>query len=292
METTYSDEQRFIPLISDYGFKTTFGNEANSLFLRTALQALIKSEAAIEHIQFLPNELSRLTLDSRSGIYDLACQDAQGRFFIVEMQLSKYPEFVQRMKFYSLYRFNTLVKKGDYAFEGLPTVYCIGILAESIFPTIMEYHNIAVLKNQHGELIDEQTTIITVELSKFDKSLASIQSDLDKLLYTMKTLHTVTDPTQYPKFWNEEWLRLAIDELDKRAMTPEERLDYEMTLAKNALAIRNVKKEIEAEVEAVKTESVRRALQKGLQPEIIAEINDVSVDFVRHVQDQITHEDD
>ena len=151
MEPTNLDEQRFIPLVSDYGFKATFGNEANTLFLRKALQALIQSELLIEQIQFLPNELSRLTQDGRSGIYDLACRDSVGRFFIVEMQLSKYPEFIQRMKFYSLYRFNTLVKKGDYTFEGLPSIYCVGILAETIFPAITDYHNIAVLKNQHGE---------------------------------------------------------------------------------------------------------------------------------------------
>ncbi|HEX8350862.1 MAG TPA: PD-(D/E)XK nuclease family transposase, partial [Hymenobacter sp.] len=83
----------------DYGFKVTFGNEASSLFLRRALQALIQSDTPIEQVTFLPHELSWLTIDSRSGIYDLACQDAAGNFFIVEMQLSEYPEFIQRMKF-------------------------------------------------------------------------------------------------------------------------------------------------------------------------------------------------
>jgi hypothetical protein len=31
----------------------------------------------------------------------------------------------------------------------------------------------------------------------------------------MKTVHTVTDPSQYPEFWTEEWLQMAIDELEK-----------------------------------------------------------------------------
>lgn len=287
MEPIYSDEQRFIPLISDYGFKATFGNEANNLFLRKSLQALIQSSVEIEKVTFLPNELNRLTRDGRSGIYDLACQDANGNFFIVEMQLSKYPEFIQRMKFYSLYRFNTLVKKGNYTFEGLPKIYCIGILAESIFTAIVAYHNTAVLRNQNGELIDDQTTFITVELAKFTKPLADIVTDLDKIIYTMKTLHTVTDPSQYPKFWNEEWLQLAISELDKRAMTPEALLDYEMTLSANALAIKNEKKKIEEAEDRVKLLAVTKSLQKGLPAELVAEINDVSLEFVLNIQKKL-----
>ena len=60
----------FIPLISDYGFKATFGNETNDLFLRTALQALIKSPVPIREVKLEKNAFEALTLDSRSGIFD------------------------------------------------------------------------------------------------------------------------------------------------------------------------------------------------------------------------------
>ena len=63
-------------------------------------------------------------------------------------------------------------------------------------------------------------TFITVEMAKFNKQAADIETDLDKLVYTMKTIHTA-EPTQYPAFWNEEWLKRAIDELNTRKMTPE-----------------------------------------------------------------------
>ena len=95
-----------------------------------------------------------------------------------------YAEFIQRMKFYALYRFNTLVEKGNFTFEDLPRIYCIGILAESILPNIKDYHNIAVLRNEKGELIDEQLTFISLELDEFNTQVADIQTDLDKLIYT------------------------------------------------------------------------------------------------------------
>jgi hypothetical protein len=59
-------------------------------------------------------------------------------------------------------------------------------------------------------------TFITVELDKFTKGLAKVQTDLDKLIRTMKTTVTVTDPTQFPACWTEEWLQTAIKEPDTR----------------------------------------------------------------------------
>ncbi|WP_232326035.1 Rpn family recombination-promoting nuclease/putative transposase [Spirosoma montaniterrae] len=75
----------YIPIISDYGFKATFGNEADSLFLRTALQALIKLETPIRAVHFDKNAFDALTVDSRSGIFDVSRTDEQGNHFIVEM---------------------------------------------------------------------------------------------------------------------------------------------------------------------------------------------------------------
>ncbi len=281
----YNDNERFIPLVSDYGFKATFGNESDTRFLRKALQALINSPVSIRGVTFIQNEIKGVTRDSRSGIYDLFCKNERGNEFIVEMQLSEYPEFIQRMKFYSFYRLNTLIRKGDYEFDDLPKIYCIGILAVSIFPHLANYHNIAVLKNQNDELIDEQMTFITVELDKFAKGLSDIQTDLDKLIYTMKTVHEVSEPTQFPPFWSEEWLQVAIQELDKRALTPEQRLSYEMTISANAFAVKNENKKIQEAETRVKAETVTKSLKRGkLTVEEIAEDNGTTIDFVLEVQ--------
>jgi hypothetical protein len=51
---------------------------------------------------------------------------------------------------------------------------------------------------------------------------------------------------QYPTFWTAEWLDVAIKELDTRAMSPEKRLAYEMTLAANAQAIQAEKEKVAA----------------------------------------------
>jgi hypothetical protein len=108
----------------------------------------------------------------------------------------------------------------------------------------------------------------------------------------MKTLHT-TEHTQYPAFWNEEWLKRAIDELDTRKMTPEERAYFARVTAANAEAVKAEKQKIrEAEEQkeiTVKTEAVSKALKGGkLTIEEIADYNGTSVDFVLEIQRQIS----
>ncbi len=256
----------FIPLVSDYGFKVVFGNEKNTLFLRKALQALIQSEVAIREVSFDKNTFDAIVKDSRGGIYDLACIDEAGNHFIVEMQVSDAPYFFQRMKFYAFHKFNSLVQKGNFDYNNLDRIYCIGILANNTFSG-SDYHSLAAIRKADGELIDEQITYVTVELDKFKLSTQDVRTDLEKLVYTMKTIHTTTQPTQFPPFWNEEWLQVAIDELDKRKMTPDERFAYERTLAINAEAIRVVNAQVqegraEGQSEARK-EAARKLLRRG-----------------------------
>lgn len=161
------NESVYIPLISDYGFKATFGNETDDLFLRTSLQALIKSSIPIRKVYFDKNSFEALTIDSRSGIFDLSCTDDKGNQFIVEMQLDYSPYFVQRMKFYALHKFNTLVERGEFDYANLPKLYTIAFLAKSILP-VTSFHTIANLRSEQGEIIDHQLTFITVELAKFN----------------------------------------------------------------------------------------------------------------------------
>jgi len=99
----------------------------------------------------------------------------------------------------------------------------------------------------------------------------------------MKTIHKVKEPLQFPQFWDEEWLKIAIDELDRRKMTPDERANFEIMIARNAEVVYGEKRKIEA----VKIEAIERALQAGLTVDLIAQINDVSTQFVEEIRDQL-----
>ena len=135
-------------------------------------------------------------------------------------------------------------------------------------------------------------TFVTVELDKFTLQEIDCQTDLQKLIYTMRTIHTVTQPTQFPQFWNEEWLKVAIDELDSRKMTPDEKASLEILIARNAESVKaegkKIKEARESENLAVKTEMVINAVSMGLTVEQCAKLANVSVDFVLSVQRQFS----
>lgn len=181
-----------------------------------------------------------------------------------------------------------MVEKGEFDYEGLPKLYAIAFLEKNILNT-SPFHTVANLRGENGEIIDNQMTFITVELSKFNKEVADIQTDLEKLVYTMKTLHKTTDISQYPPFWNEDWLKRAIDELDTRKMTPDERAYFARITAANAEAVKAEKKKIEEARLADKTEAVKKALRRGkLTNEEIAEDHSVHLEFVLSIQKQLT----
>ena len=135
---------------------------------------------------------------------------------------------------------------------------------------------------------------ITIELDKFTLQEVDCQTDLQKLIYTMKTIHThtFTNPIQFPKFWDEDWLKVAIDELDSRKMTPDEKASLEILIARNAESIkaesRKIKEARESENLVVKTETVKNALSMGLTIEQCAKLANVSLDFVLSVQQQFS----
>jgi hypothetical protein len=99
----------------------------------------------------------------------------------------------------------------------------------------------------------------------------------------MKTLHKVKTRTQFPAFWNEEWLRRAIDEVDRTAMSPEERFAYEKRIAQNAMAVYSERKRV--------TQLVEKLLRRGkLTSAEIADDCDVSLEFVEQVRHQLNTE--
>jgi hypothetical protein len=107
----------------------------------------------------------------------------------------------------------------------------------------------------------------------------------------MQNLHKVTETSQFPTFWNEEWLKKAIAELDIRNMSAEQKLAYEMVISANALAVKNEAKKMKELEEKKLHEFVSSLLTKTQHTiEQIADITGTTVDFVKAVNQKIIDE--
>ena len=202
-----------------------------------------------------------------------------------------------------------MITRGNYHFDNLPPIYVISILAGKTYKT-KKYHQIGTLRNQHGEEIDNQITHVIVELGKFNLSRDEVKTDLDKLPYTMKTTDQVSvlEPFNPPEFWDEEWMKADVEELNLRAMTPQERFAYQKALIKYRMAAqitedlereaveaqqeaKRAREEIrQRKLEAIKAqqEAVTKMLASGLlTDEQIAEFQNVPLSRVQEIKNSL-----
>ena len=251
----------YIPFTSDFGFKATFGNERNTGFLSRALQALIRSPVPITGIEFIKTTLDGDTPDSRAGIFDIACTDAHGDIFIVEMQVGANTDFMQRMKFYSSQRTSPFIKKGkDFNFAGLPKIYTIAFLDFQLYGD-GDFFRSGKIRDEKGRIMDDRADFIVVELGKFTKTAENCITDFDKLVFSMKTIDKIDPTDTFPEFMKEDWLQSAIDELDFRNKTPHEYAEIQIALARES-ARRNA---LEDSIRFGTKQGLKQGLEQGLE---------------------------
>ena len=154
-------DNQYICILSDYGFKAVFGDEGNTLFLRKTIQILCQFPYPDKQIFFKRIEVDKISKKSRGGLNDLVCTNEEGRVYVFEMQRGHFKRFIQRAKFYACYQFNKLIEAGNQRFNNIPPLFSITILERNTIKSKEHYH-FCQLKNQHGELIDEQNFHIIV----------------------------------------------------------------------------------------------------------------------------------
>ena len=294
---------RLVSILSDYGFKVTFGNEKDHTFLRNALPLLMKSSLKVKHIKHLPTEIVGQTEAARKGLLDTFFLANKELYFIVEMQLGNHTDLLERLAFYLCFLYISRIPKGENAFKDVKKVHLICITRDTLFPKSLEYHHKVNFRSETGLLIFDKMEFIFVELEKFTKLAGELDNEFDELLFTMKNAHTIDlgNQANIPAFWKKSWYRNTIKELNLSKMSSENRLIYELaaaraaaTAAQDAIDVKRrdaevteaVTKEVTKEVtNKLKIEFINKALKRGkLSIEEIAEDNDVSIDFVLDIQ--------
>ena len=103
----------------------------------------------------------------------------------------------------------------------------------------------------------------------------------------MKRTDTATGEAKLPNFMKEDWLEETLKELDRSNLTPEQRAALEMTIAGNMTE----KVAMEEEWKEREKKVVAKSIQLGiLTDEQIADINDVSVNFIKRVRAELNEE--
>lgn len=198
----FSQPDRYISLLIDFGFKRVFGSEPNKRLLIDFLNTLLPDYHHIRDVTFKNLENLGATILDRKAIIDVYCEAENGDCFIVELQRAKYNFFKDRSVYYASFPIQEEAQKGEWSYELTP-VYLVGIL-DFIFddhkddPTFL---HIIQLKDQKCRVFYDKLKFIYIELPKFEKTLEQLETHFDKWLFLFRHLPQLYEPPQ--KFQEE-----------------------------------------------------------------------------------------
>ena len=177
-------EIAFIDVMSDEGFKRVFGVEENMILL---LEAAFQ-DRKITKVKYLDKEKFGLFRGTRRSIYDLHCEDDQGRKFIVEVQYKEVDNFINRAIYYVSSCLQRQTRAGKNWDNRMTPVY---FLALTLFdlpgtPPDQWLHRFEIREEYSGQRMTDNIRFVYVELGKFNKTDGELSSDQERMAYFMK----------------------------------------------------------------------------------------------------------
>ena len=193
-------EERYISLLTDFGFKRIFGTAMNKDLLICFLNSLFNGRQVVKDVSYLNPEHVGDVYTDRKAIFDVYCEGENGEKFIVEMQNAYQTYFKDRSLFYSTFPIREQAPKGnDWNFK-LNYVYTVALLNfnmnEDAFDKEKIRHHVQLCDTATHKVFYDKLEFIYVEIAKFNKTLEELETLYDKWLYALKNLYKLT---QRPK---------------------------------------------------------------------------------------------
>jgi len=184
-------KEKYIDLLTDFGFKKLFGTKANEDLLIDFLNQILPPSRQIQKINFSKNEQLGESEFDRIAIFDIFCQGENGEEFIVEIQRQRQLFFKDRSILYSTFPIQQNAKKGKkWNFE-LPPIYTIALL-DFVFDEYKDdpnYIHHIELKDKNGKVFYNKLKYIYIELPKFTKKLEELETHFEKWLFVLRWIN-------------------------------------------------------------------------------------------------------
>ena len=176
-------EDRYISLLTDFGFKRIFGTAPNKDLLINFLNCLFAGRKVIKNIMYLNGEHFGEIQSARKAIFDVYCEDEHGKKFIVEMQNAYQEFFKDRALFYSTFPIREQAKKGsDWDFN-LTNIYTVALLnfdlKDEAFDADKICHTVKLCDIETNKVFYHKLDFIYVEISKFNKTEDELETLYD-----------------------------------------------------------------------------------------------------------------
>ena len=253
-------DDRYISLLTDFGFKRIFGTTPNKDLLINFLNSLFEGFQVIKDVKYLNSEHVGDVYAERKAIFDVYCENENGEKFIVEMQNAYQKYFKDRSLFYSTFPIREQAPKGaDWNFK-LDHVYTVALLnfdlSEEAFDQDDINHDVGLLDKKTHKVFNDKLSFKYVEIAKFDKTEDELVTLYDKWLYVLKNLSRLD---KRPAALKEKIFSKLFGEAEIAKFTPTELKEYEDSLK----AYRDVKNSIDTALEKGREEGRAEGRAEG-----------------------------
>ncbi|MDY5655758.1 MAG: Rpn family recombination-promoting nuclease/putative transposase [Prevotella sp.] len=254
-------EERYISLLTDFGFKRIFGTAPNKELLIHFLNSLFDGKQVVKDVKYLNMEHFGDQVSARKAIFDVYCEGENGEKFIVEMQNAYQEFFKDRSLFYSTFPIREQAKKSsDWDFH-LSRVYTIALLnfdmKEESFDKNTITHTVKLCDIDTNKVFYKKLDFIFVEIAKFKKKEDELETLYDKWLYMLKNLYKLENR---PKALRDKVFDRLFQEAEIAKFTPEELREYEDSLK----AYRDIKNSIETARREGRAEGRAEGMAEGM----------------------------
>ena len=219
--------ERYVNFYTDFAFKKLFGTEVNKDLLISFLNALLHGREEISEITYLNTEHLGTQEYDRRAVFDVYCKNEKGEYFLVEMQKGEQQFFKDRSIYYSTFAIREQAPRGEWNY-GLKGIYTIGILNfcfENTDPSY--YHEVKLLDTKTKEIFYDKLTFIYLEMPKFTKTEAELETLFDKWLYVIRNLASLMER---PRALQEKVFQHLFDAAEIAKFDKKERYEYEESL--------------------------------------------------------------
>jgi predicted transposase/invertase (TIGR01784 family) len=189
---------RFIDPKIDFAFKKIFGSSDSKDILINFLNAILyEAQPLIEDLEIIDSQPENPTLGAQETRLDVKATINGDRIALVEIQLINVPSFGNRVLYNAAKSYSQQLTGKD-RYERLKTVISLKIADFEMFENQPEFMSRFVFqeKEQQFECPDTAIELVFIELPKFSKELAALETTADQWIYFIKntsTLETVPE---------------------------------------------------------------------------------------------------
>ena len=271
-------EDRYISLLTDFGFTRIFGTKPNKDLLINFLNSLFDGFQVIKDVKYLNSEHVGDVFAERKPIFDVYCENEHGEKFIVEMQNAYFPIREQAPK----------VAEWNFKLEHVYTVALLNFdLEEEAFDKNDINHDVGLLDKKTFKVFNDKLSFKYVEIAKFNKTEEELDTLYDKWLYVLKNLSRLD---KRPAALKEKVFTKLFEEAEIAKFTPTELKEYEDSLK----AYRDVKNSIDTALEKGREEGMaeekqstaRRLLSMGLSEEQVSTATELPLEVIQKLSEQ------